>query len=80
MEDVKITTAFVLLNTDAGTEAEVLREIKKIPSVAEAFLVYGVYEIVLRVESTSLTELKHTITWKIRKLDYITATQTIITS
>lgn len=73
-------TAFVLLNTEAGTEADVLREIKKIPSITEAFLVYGVYEIVLRVESNSLAELRHTVVWKIRKLDYITATQTIITS
>jgi DNA-binding Lrp family transcriptional regulator len=72
-------TVFVLLNTAAGTEADVLREIKKIPGIAEAFLVYGAYEIVLRVESASLAELRHMIAWKIRKLDYITATQTIIT-
>ncbi len=75
-----MTTAFVLLNTEAGTEADVLREIKKIPGIAEAVLVYGIYEIVLRIESASLAELRHTIAWKIRKLDYVTATQTIITS
>ncbi len=75
-----MTTAFVLLNTEAGTEADVLRELKKIPGIVEAVLVYGIYEIVLRIESASLAELRHTVSWKIRKLDYVTATQTIITS
>ncbi len=72
-------TAFVFLNTQVGCEADVLREIQKIPSIAEALLVYGAYDIVLRIESESLNALRHTVAWKIRKLDYVTATQTIIT-
>ncbi len=70
--------AFVLLNTAVGTEADVLREIKKIANIEEAKLVYGTYDIVVRINSASLAELKHMISWKIRKLDYVTATQTMI--
>jgi DNA-binding Lrp family transcriptional regulator len=73
-----MTTAFVLLNTAVGTEADVLREIKKIPDIEEATLVYGSFDIVLRINSDSLVDLKHTVAWKIRKLDYVTATQTMI--
>ena len=71
-------TAFVLLNTVIGSEADVLRELRKISSIEEALIVYGAYDIILRVESKSIAELKQTVTWKIRKMDYITATQTMI--
>jgi DNA-binding Lrp family transcriptional regulator len=73
-------TAFVLLNTKTGSEDDVLRELKKIESVKEAVLVYGTYEIVSRVESPSINELKQTVTWKIRKMDCVTGTQTMIIS
>ena len=68
----------MLLNTETGSEADVLRELTKIAGVTEAGLVYGVYDIVLRIELSSLDELKQTVTWKIRKMDFVTATQTII--
>ncbi|HLC00728.1 MAG TPA: Lrp/AsnC ligand binding domain-containing protein [Candidatus Bathyarchaeia archaeon] len=71
-------TAFVLLNTVIGSEADVLRELRKISSIEEALIVYGAYDIILRVESKSIAELKQTVTWKIRKMDYVTATQTMI--
>jgi DNA-binding Lrp family transcriptional regulator len=68
----------VLLNTETGSEADVLRELRKIANIEEAVLVYGAYDIMLRIESSSMNELKQTITWKIRKMDYVTATQTMI--
>jgi DNA-binding Lrp family transcriptional regulator len=70
--------ALVLMNTKVGSETDVLRELRKIASIDEACLVYGVYDIVLRVESSSMADLKQTITWEIRKMEYVTATQTII--
>jgi DNA-binding Lrp family transcriptional regulator len=71
-------TAFVLLNTEIGSEADVLRELRKMPSIDEALLVYGEYDIILRIESSSMVDLKQTVTWKIRKMDYVKATQTMI--
>jgi DNA-binding Lrp family transcriptional regulator len=71
-------TALVLVNTEMGSEADVLKELRKVESIEEALLVYGVYDIVLRVVSSSLIELKQTILWKIRKMEYVTATQTMI--
>jgi DNA-binding Lrp family transcriptional regulator len=75
-----VLNAFVFLNTQVGCEADVLREIRKIPLITEALLVYGAYDIVLRIQSESLNDLRHMVAWKIRKLDYITATQTLITN
>ena len=71
-------SALVLLNTEIGTEADVLRELRKIANIEAALLVYGAYDIVLRIKSSSMNELKQTVTWKIRKMDYVTATHTMI--
>ena len=71
-------SALVLLNTEIGTEADVLRELRKIANIEAALLVYGAYDIILRIKSSSMNELKQTVTWKIRKMDYVTATQTMI--
>jgi DNA-binding Lrp family transcriptional regulator len=68
----------VLLNTKIGSEADVLRELRKMVHIEEASLVYGTYDIILRIESSSMVELKQTVTWNIRKMDYVKATQTMI--
>ncbi|MFP3229376.1 MAG: Lrp/AsnC ligand binding domain-containing protein, partial [Nitrososphaeria archaeon] len=46
--------AFVLINTDTGTEEEVLRELRRIPNVTEAYVIYGVYDLVAKVEADSV--------------------------
>jgi len=58
-------TAFVLINTEIGCEEEILKELKNIPNVKEAYAVYGVYDIVARVEGETMDELKEVISWRI---------------
>jgi DNA-binding Lrp family transcriptional regulator len=70
--------AFVLLNTYVGSEIDVLRELKKIDSIEEVLLVYGSYDIVARLKLSSLEELKRTVIWKIRKIEHVIATNTIV--
>ena len=57
--------AFVLINTEIGCEEEILKELKNIPNVKEAYAVYGVYDIVARVEGETMDELKEVISWRI---------------
>ena len=73
-----MATAFVLINAEIGAENEVLRDLKTIPEVKEAHMVYGVYDIIARVETESMQELKDTISWKIRRLDKVRSTLTMI--
>lgn len=58
-------TAFVLINTEIGSEEEILNELKKIPNVKEAYVVYGVYDVVAKVEAESMDKLKEVISWRI---------------
>ena len=70
--------AFVLINAEIGTENELAQELKKIPNVKETHTVYGVYDIVTKVESETMDKLKELITWKIRRLDRVRSTLTMI--
>jgi len=70
--------AFVLINAEIGSEDAVLKELKKMPNVKEVYLVYGVYDIVAKVEAESMDKLRETITWKIRRLDKVRSTLTMI--
>ena len=70
--------AFVFVNVVAGTETEVLKRLREVPEVKEAYFVYGVYDIVAKVESDSMDRLKEVITWKVRRLDKIRSTLTTV--
>jgi DNA-binding Lrp family transcriptional regulator len=71
-------TAFVLINTEIGSEADVLKDLKKVEGVDEAHAVYGVYDIIARVKADTMDRLKETVTWKIRRLDKVRSTLTMI--
>jgi len=70
--------AYVLINTDIGFETEVLKELKRTPNITEAYVVYGVYDIVAKVEAESMDRIKEIVTWKIRRLEKIRSTLTMI--
>jgi len=71
-------TAFVLINAESGSEADVLKELKKVEGVAEAFSVYGTYDIVAKVTLDSMDRLKEILTYRIRRLDKVRATLTLM--
>ena len=73
-----MATAFVLINAEIGAESEVLKDLNAITEVKEAHMVYGVYDIIARVETETMQELKDTISWKIRRLDKVRSTLTMI--
>jgi DNA-binding Lrp family transcriptional regulator len=70
--------AFVLVNVEAGADKEVLENVRKIPEVKASYLVYGVYDIVAMVESDTLENLREMVTKKIRQLDKVRSTMTMI--
>jgi len=70
--------AFVLVNVEAGTDKEVLANLKKVPEVKAAYMVYGVYDIVVMIEADTLERLREMVTKKIRQLDKVRSTMTMI--
>ena len=51
---------------------------KKVEGVNEAFAVYGVYDIIARVKADTMDKLKEIVTWRIRRLDKVRSTLTMI--
>ncbi len=70
-------TAFVFINTEPASLPEVLKKIRAVEGV-EAEMVYGVYDIVAKVKTDTMDQLKQIITYNIRRLDKVSSTQTLL--
>jgi len=73
-----VSTAYVLISCDLGFDAEIIHEIKQLEGVKEVHGIFGAYDILVKVESDSVEHLKDVITWKIRKLNRVRSTLTLI--
>jgi DNA-binding Lrp family transcriptional regulator len=72
-------TAFVLINAELGKEQAILKELRQISGVKEAYFVYGVYDIIAKVEAESTEKLKEIVTFKIRRMADVRSTLTMTT-
>jgi DNA-binding Lrp family transcriptional regulator len=70
--------AFVLINVESGSEDEVLKELKKIEGVEEAYFSYGVYDLISKIKADTMEQLKDMVTRKIRTLSSVRSTLTLI--
>jgi len=70
--------AFVLINAEIGSEDDVLQDLKTNEAVKEAYVVYGVYDIICKISQSTMDMLKETITTKIRGLENVRSTLTMI--
>lgn len=77
-----VPTAYVLLNSDLGSDESIIDEVKKILSEEdieyEVQGVYGVYDIVLKLTSENAEKLRAIITNKIRKIAKVQSTLTMM--
>ncbi len=73
-----VALSYVLLNVEPGSEEKVLNEVRKVPNVKECHRVYGVYDMIARIEADSMDALKEIVTWKIRRLDGVRSTLTAV--
>jgi len=55
-----------------------LKSLRNLDFVKDVYVVYGVYDIIARVEADTMEKVKETITWKIRRLDRVRSTLTMI--
>lgn len=74
-----MSKAFVLVNTDLGSEAELQSELKKVAGIVGVHQVYGVYDVVVEVEAGSDKELKEIVFSRIRTLKHVRSTLTLTT-
>ena len=70
--------AYVLINSDLGYEEDIISQLKTIDGVKEVHGTFGAYDILAKVESDDVDKLRDIITSKIRKLDRISSTLTLM--
>ena len=70
--------AYILINCEIGSEEEVITALKNIDTIKEVHGTFGAYDILAKIESLQVEDLRETITWKIRKIDKIRSTLTLM--
>ena len=82
MKICNMPTAYVLLNSDLGSDSSIIDEIKQILQDEDVKFevqgVYGVYDIVLKLSSDNSEDLRGIITNKIRKIAKVQSTLTMM--
>ena len=57
---------------------EVRNKLKEIPEIVDIYIVQGLYDIIAKVKLNTEEELKELVSERIRKVDKITGTVTVI--
>ena len=70
--------AFILISSEVGQEDQVIIDLQAIPEVKESYVVYGVYDVIARVEAESMQHLKDVVSLRIRQLDTVRTTLTMV--
>lgn len=70
--------AYVLINTEPKNMESVISTLEKLDLVVEIFPVYGVYDIVAKIQAETMEKLKDLVTWKVRSLDDVRSTITML--
>ncbi len=77
-------TTYILLNSDLGSDVEIIKKIKEILDKEDKTVryevqgVYGVYDIIVKITADNMDLLRNIITNKIRKIDKVYSTLTMM--
>jgi DNA-binding Lrp family transcriptional regulator len=71
-------TAYILINYEIGTEDKILNRLKNLPGVTEVSEINGIYDIIVKITSNNLDDIRETITKQIRTIKTIRSTMTLI--
>ncbi len=72
-------SAYVLINCDIDSGEDVISHLKTIDGVKEVHGTFGAYDVIVKMESDNHDTLRDTLTWKIRKMERIRSTLTLMT-
>jgi len=70
--------AYILFNVGSGSEDHILEELRGITEVQEAFFSYGVYDLIVKIRTDSMEELKELVSHRLRSIPNVKSTVTLI--
>ena len=72
-----MTVAYVLISTEIGAEASVLENLRSMNEVEEGYIIYGIYDIIAKLNVENEEKLKEIVT-NIRRIEGVKSTLTIL--
>ncbi len=71
------TIAFILIEIASGEEYKFVNDVRDLKEVTEAYIVYGAWDIIVRVQTDSMGEL-NAVVLQIRKMPGVKRSATLI--
>ena len=78
-EESPSNQAYVLLNVDYKHQKNIINKAKSLPNVKNVKTMYGIYEVMIILESDDMQAIKKTIDVDIHDLDGITNMTSLVT-
>lgn len=70
--------AYIMINCEVGFEESIIEQLKSIEGIKQVQGVLGNFDILARIEVSSIEALRELLTSKIRKIEKIRCTTTVI--
>lgn len=69
-----VPKAYILFTIKTGSIPSTINALQNIPQISEAHSLYGVYDIICKIETETMEELKDVMSNKIRRIEEVKAT------
>ena len=71
-------SAVVLLNTDSGTQDQILESLKLVDGVEEAHALYGLYDLLVKIKGNSVDKLREIAKQRIKPIAGVNSSLTLM--
>jgi DNA-binding Lrp family transcriptional regulator len=68
---------YILINAELGKEEDLIQELRKMENIKEAYVAYGVYDVIVKAEAENMENLKELVAFKIRRMKDVKNTLTM---
>ncbi len=70
--------AYVLFSVNSGSEERAIRELRAMPEVQEAFVCYGTFDLMVKIKTDSMDQMKELVSHRLRTISDVRSTLTLI--
>ena len=77
--ETKVSIGFVLMHISILRESEIFNKLLKIPEVVELHHLFGVYDLIVKIEAKDYESIGEIVVNKIRTIEGIADTKTLTT-
>jgi DNA-binding Lrp family transcriptional regulator len=73
-----MVSAVILVNTDLDAQDNVLENLKLVDGVEEAHALYGVYDFYVKINASSIEDVKNITRFQIKQVSGVTSSLTLL--